>query len=192
MRNAAAHLIAIVLVGTAAATFATPGAARAKSWCAYPLWVHEWGVHVFGSDGRPSAPAPLPAFFATPTTTAHEHKLPAPARDLPPDGGEREIPILQFYAADRRDGAIPIGLEVGFTGGPATSWYPDVDLLIPAADANGPTAHAARVRLVADRAKRSALKTSPAPTADPTRQLIWDRLELTRTPPRPPNPHRGP
>ncbi len=192
MRQTAGPLIGLAFAGATAAALFLPVGAYAKSWCAYPLWVHEWGVHVYGSDGQPSTPAPLPPFFVGPTTTARAHDVPVPARDLPIDGGEREIPILQFYAADRREGVIPVGLEVGFTGGPATRWYPDVDLLRTAADANSPLARAARARLVAERAARAARRMNPAPSADPTRQLIWDRLELTAAPAHPAAPSTEP
>ena len=192
MRHTAGRLIGLVFAGATTAALLLPAGAQAKSWCAYPLWVHEWGVHVFGADGLPRTPAPLPPFFVTPATTARARGVPVPARDLPIDGGEREIPVLQFYTADRREGVIPVGLEVGFTGGPATSWYPDVDLLRTAADANSPAAQAARVRLVVDRAARSPDGKNPAPTADPTRQLVWDRLELTTAPAHPAKPSAEP
>lgn len=189
MRRAAAAVLASAL----ALVLAAPSGAHAKSWCAYPLWVHEWGVHVFDGAGRPRATGLLPDFFhreVTGTAAA------GPAvRELPADGGERDLPVVHFYSPRRGDGVhIPVGLEVGFTGGPASTWFPQVDLFRSAAAANGPTALAARASLVALRAARAAAgtwvggpdgKRAPLPE-DPTRQLVWSRLELTDRPPREP------
>ena len=82
-------------------------------------------------------------------------------------------------------GAIPIGIEVGFRRGAATHWYPQVQGLRTAAQANSPAALAARQQLVRARAARTPMA---APQAlldrDPTRQLFWDRLELSAQPTR--------
>lgn len=124
-------------------TLAAP--ARAESWCAQPLYVHEWGVHVFGADGKPLPVAWTPPWFHSSSTPAGPL---APVRDLPADSGVRALPVMHFYAGAGFGGPIPIGLEVGFTGGPATRWYPGVDRFVP----GGP------------------------------KQLVWDRLELSRQP----------
>ncbi|MFO0744930.1 MAG: hypothetical protein U1F43_04535 [Myxococcota bacterium] len=169
---------------------AAPGAA-AKSWCAYPLWVHEWGVHVFDGAGRAQdASALLPDFFHRSVPGSAGASGPS-VRDLPPDGGERDLPVVHFYSP-RRDAHIPVGLEVGFTGGPASVWYPQIDLFRTAADANGVAAAAARARLLLARAARANAQGGPALPPDPTRQLIWNDLELTTTPPHAPAPTKVP
>ena len=43
---------------------------------------------------------------------------------------------------------MPFALEVGFTQGEASMWFPQVDVLRSAQDANSNTAHDARVELV--------------------------------------------
>ncbi len=96
--------------------------ASADSWCAQPVWVHEWGVQTFGQAQRPRA-ASEPSFFhqnppSSPTTAA-------PVRALPADSGIRLLPVLQFFASGTRE--IPIGIEVGFRFGIASSWFPQVD-----------------------------------------------------------------
>lgn len=103
------------------------GAAAAKSWCAKPLWVHEWGVHVFAGGGALTPGASrLPSFFHAPGKTLAFTSR-APVKTLPPDSGDRDLPVMHFYSP-RTDGTIPVGLEVGFTLGTASSWFPDVDL----------------------------------------------------------------
>ncbi|TNF33353.1 MAG: hypothetical protein EP329_08400 [Deltaproteobacteria bacterium] len=125
-------------------------AARADSWCATPVWAHEWGVHVYAADGAPLDPsAGLPSWFHT----AERPAAPAvtPVRNLPADTGVRRLPVVHFYAADA--GAVPIGVEVGFHAGPASAWFPAVDRLRPASEAP---------QLVWDR-----LELTQAPTATP-------------------------
>lgn len=168
----------VVLVVLAAALAPTP--TRAEMWCADPLWAHEWGVLVHGAGGatRTSGPA-LPAYF---------HGQPgapsgpvSPVREMPVDGGERALPVLQLYAP-RNWRPVPLGLEVGFAEGEASRWFPQLDARRTASDANGPSARAERARLVAAReARRSGAVTSPL-GRDPTRQLAWDRLTLDASP----------
>jgi hypothetical protein len=162
-------------------------AARAESWCAYPLWVHEWGVHVFGADGAPATGPALPDHFHTPArpgARAADARGPA-VRTLPVDSGVRALPVLHFYARAGTGSPIPLGLEVGFSAGDASAWFPEVDLLRAAADANGPAAIAARLQLIALRQARPSMVRAPVPS-DPTRQLVWNRLDLTPEPTRAP------
>lgn len=156
--------------------------AHAESWCAYPLWAHEWGVQSFDGQGVPTA-ASLPPWFHR---SARSTTAPTPVRDMPVDGGERSLPVLHFYSAGTLSpNSIPIGIEVGFRRGAATVWYPQVQGLRSAALANSPAALAARQQLVLARAARTPMGTAqPVLGRDPTRQLFWDRLELSPQPTR--------
>jgi len=161
---------------------ASAGVARAMSWCAQPLVVHEWGVHVFDRGGAAAAGVPIPGHFHGPGDLARSR---TPVREFEADSGERALPVLHFYTASPFNrGVIPVGVEVGFTAGSASSWFPAVDRLQPAAVANGPGAAAARAQLLAQRAARASdprtwQGVAPPLPADPTRQLVWDRLDLT-------------
>lgn len=165
--------------------------AHAESWCAYPLWVHEWGVHVFGPDSSPAGSGggpTVPAWFHT--------APPAPVRNtsvrnLPADGGIRRLPVVHFYSAASLTSPIPIGVEVGFTQGPASLWFPQVDVLVPEAQANSPAAMAKRLTLLAQRAARGRGELAGL-DADPTRQLVWNRLDLAVRPTRPPTADKTP
>ncbi len=178
MRRLAPTLLTLALLALAAFV---PTASRAEMWCADPLFVHEWGVQVFGASGasRTSEAGPaLPSWFhARPGTPSAAG---APVRDLPVDGGERELPVVHFYAP-RNWRPVPLGLEVGFTRGEATRWYPQVDVRRAAVDANGGVAQAARQRLLAARTARASGQRG-ATTGDPTRQLAWDHLVLDAAP----------
>lgn len=132
-----------------------PGAAAAKSWCAYPLYVHEWGVQVFDGPGRYKGPDLLPSWFFGPGKTSAA-KARVPVRELPADNGERDLPVVHFYSPGAGEVDIPVGLEVGFRLGSPTAWYPDVSSL--------------------------------AGAEAPRRQLVWDRLDLTRIPTHPATP----
>ncbi|PKN59543.1 MAG: hypothetical protein CVU56_00520 [Deltaproteobacteria bacterium HGW-Deltaproteobacteria-14] len=178
-----ARFVAALLSALALAAL-VGGQAHAKSWCAYPLWVHEWGVHAFDGGGAPAPGGPLPAHFHT---RADAPRAITPVRELPIDSGDRDLPVIHFYAPTMRGASIPVGLEVGFTTGAASAWFPAVDELRPAAIANGPASAVARTQLLAQRAARagdSATWRGEAPTmpADPTRQLVWSRLDLTPQP----------
>lgn len=119
---------AVVTVALCACTLLTtiaPG--RAESWCAEPLIVHEWGVHVFDTGGA-AVPDPELRFFHTPTNTRAAGPQ-APVRTLPADNGMRKLPVLHFYSD--RGGDIPVAIEVGFADGSATHWWPDVDRFDP-------------------------------------------------------------
>jgi hypothetical protein len=163
--------------------------AQAKSWCAYPLWVHEWGVHVFEGGGE-AAPMPWPSFFHARTGAGMGAGmgagLSAPVRHFPADSGVRALPVLHFYTAGERV-PVPLGLEVGITDGQALVWYPQVDSLRTAADANGAWAQEQRAELLAARAKRVPydLTTMASLGPDPTRQLVWEALSLARAPEHP-------
>lgn len=175
-----------LLASTLLALGSAVGPAHAKSWCAYPLWVHEWGVLVFDGAGKPKPGGGLPAWFHT----AGQGREPrTPVRDLPRDSGERDLPVVHFYSPGGGD--VSVGLEVGFTRGEATAWFPQVDVLQRATDANSPRALVQRTTLLSARQARQAraaavarslaTTTSPLPP-DPTRQLIWERLDLSPSP----------
>ncbi|MFK8002099.1 MAG: hypothetical protein AB8H86_21070 [Polyangiales bacterium] len=157
--------------------------ARAESWCAYPLWAHEWGVQSFDGQGVPVAATLPPWFHRSASTTAGRSAV----RDMPVDGGERALPVLHFYSnGTLSPNSIPVGIEVGFRRGAATVWYPQVQGIRSAAQANSSAALAARQRLVAARAARTPMGGGPYATLDrdPTRQLFWDRLDLSAQPAR--------
>ncbi len=177
-----ASLLALAIACLALASFA-PIAARAESWCAYPLWAHEWGVQVFGADGA-RASAPLPTYFHGSAPSSPASPAP-PVRDLPPDTGMRALPILQLYSAGSLSSPIPLGLEVGFTEGAATRWYPVVDRLTPASVANASAAAAQRRALLSARGAQTVMGPRRPLGPDPTRQLEWTHLELTRAPAHP-------
>jgi hypothetical protein len=162
----------MIALSAAAATLP----ALAESWQAEPIEAHEWGVMAFDADGAPiSDLVPLPSWIYQ-RASAPQAPAPAtvPTRALPADTGERELPILHFFAPRLWSNTAPLGLEVGFSHGVATAWFPQVDTLRSAAEDNSP---------------------SPPPPSDPTRQLIWDALTLSALPqPRPPTltPPRDP
>lgn len=157
-----------------------PATADARSWCASPIHVHEWGVQVFSATGAPQNPVPLPGYFHR---AASGPGAASPVRHLPPDSGIRTLPVLQFYASPAGRASIPIGIEVGFAHGDAAIWYPQVDALRPSALANSPQARQARAELLA---ARQALTVFGGPrpelASDPTRQLVWQHLELSPSP----------
>lgn len=162
------------------ASLALPAAADARSWCASPVHVHEWGVQVFSGAGAPHNPVPLPGYFHHAGATSNAA---APVRHLPPDSGIRTLPVLQFYADPRRRGPIPVGVEVGFRQGDAAIWYPQVDARRPATVANSAAAVAARGELLRARQALSVFGgPRPALPSDPTRQLVWEHLELSPAP----------
>lgn len=162
-------------------------AARAESWCSEPIYAHEWGVMVFNGAGEGvSGLIPLPSWIeqrgGTSGDLAHR-KILTPVRALPPDNGTRDLPVLQFYAPRLWSEVVPIGVEVGFTQGVASAWFPPVNGLRSASEANSPGAQAAREKLLKARAARDphGLGGDPVPS-DPTRQLIWEELTLRKIP----------
>lgn len=176
--------VAIALAVLAAALVPLPS--EAEMWCADPLWVHEWGVVVFGAGGagRTTAGPSLPPFFhsSAPTKAAATGQ---PVRHLPVDGGERELPVLHFYAP-KNWRPVPVAIEVGFAQGEATRWYPQVDGRRSGAEANGAEAQRARAQLLAARQARGAGGPAQPLGRDPTRQLSWDALSLDASPSTPP------
>lgn len=164
----------------ALALVASPSPAAADMWCAWPLVVHEWGVHVLGPDGAPAASERLPSWFHT--TIGGPSPSVAPVSSMPADNGVRKLPVVHFYAPQGITESIPLGLEVGFARGAASAWYPQVDRFRSAAAAHSPEAVIARGALAVARAARSPWGGGPPLATDPTRQLAWDRLELTRAP----------
>ena len=178
MRHVAALALALALPLTAAP-------ARAESWCAAPLWVHEWGVHVYRAGAAPAPKPALPGHFHGPAATP---SAPArtPVRALPVDTGERDLPVLHFYSSWSHGASIPVGVEVGFAAGEATAWYPAVDLRRSLAETRSPAARAAAAQRRKALGQRKPFEEQTAAAADPTAQLVWDRLELTRAPAAPP------
>ncbi|MEM9068074.1 MAG: hypothetical protein AAGE52_06185 [Myxococcota bacterium] len=158
-----------------------PSVALAESWCAYPLWVHEWGVQSFDASGRPAAPVSLPTYFhrnASGATAAS-----TPTRHLPADSGIRDLPVLHFYSAGSLSSPIPVGVEVGFTRGEATVWYPQVNERRRASVANSPAAATQRSALLRQRQPAgNQLALTRRLGSDPTSQLVWDQLLLTPAP----------
>ncbi|MFH1468675.1 MAG: hypothetical protein ABIO70_30070 [Pseudomonadota bacterium] len=165
-------------------------AAHAESWCAEPLWVHEWGVEVFNADGVRRPPPGLPASFYRGAGGAPADGT--PVRDLPVDSGVRALPVLQFYAPRGWGRQVPVAIEVGFTRGAASAWYPQVDTFRSAADAHDGPALAARSALLAQRATRQPFGERDPLPADPTAQLAWEALTLTPEPSAAPLPAEQP
>lgn len=166
---------------TLAALALIPAPTSAESWCANPLIVHEWGVHVFNAHGGTRGISPiLPSYFHNTPTRAQA--VGAPVREMPADGGARLLPVLHFYSPHWGSGAIPLGLEVGVAHGQATHWYPQVDAQRTASEANSTEASRARDALLAARRERQPFATQTALPSDPTRQLVWDHLSLTSQP----------
>lgn len=172
-------IASLAFVGLFVSVVSSPGVAHAHSWCARPLWAHEWGVQSFDSQGVPTE-GTLPSWFhqsASPAAT------PSPVRHLPADNGDRELPVLHFYSPRGPSPIIPIGIEVGFRRGAATHWFPQVQGLRTAAQANSPTSLREREGLLRARAAREPFGVVLSPLdRDPTRQLFWDFLELRARP----------
>lgn len=155
--------------------------AQAESWCASPLYVHEWGVEVFRADGHREPPVELPSwFYGGPGAGSPEGE---PVRNLPADSGIRTLPVVHFYTPRVWGGPTPVAVEVGFREGQASAWYPQADLVRPADQANGALAYAARLALEVQRSNRVPFGEPMAPLpGDPTAQLAWDALTLTPEP----------
>ncbi|MFH1468674.1 MAG: hypothetical protein ABIO70_30065 [Pseudomonadota bacterium] len=151
------------------------GGVQAKSWCAAPLTVHEWGVQVF-SRATPQPGVPLPSWFHRAPGGAGE--VPAPVRTLPVDGGERELPVIQLWAPEVYGQDIPFALEVGFHAGEVSAWYPQADRTQGWAAAHAALVQAAHLELLTARAQRQPYVQGPALPADPAAQLAWDALRL--------------
>jgi len=157
---------ALVTLSLAALTFALTAAltraptARADAWCARPLAVHEWGVHVYGPDAAPlpGDATSLPPWFVRPP--AHGPAARPPVRTLPADTGVRRLPVVTIWSPAPPTAPIPFALEVGFTRGTASVWYPDVDRLLPTTSAR---------ELVWDRLDLAA---SPSRPPSPT-DIAW-------------------
>ena len=123
--------------------------AQGKSWCAVPLVVHEWGVQVFQGPHAQSVDMELPDWFHRRSSAGELDAT--PVRSLPADGGEREIPVLQFYAPRVYGDGVPVAVELGLADGRPSVWYPREDRLLPG-----------------------------RPLGDVGVQLAWDALSLTQ------------
>ena len=173
--------LALVLTLSVLGLALAPSPSRAELWCADPTWAHEWGVVVFqGGSGARTAGPRLPAYFHGPSGTGAASTMGPPVRELPVDGGERALPVLAFYTSGSWEPG-PVGVEVGFRDGEATRWFPELDARRTLAEVTSPAAIAERTRLLATRASRT-YGSLPPTGRDPTRQLVWDRLELSRQP----------
>lgn len=178
-----ATLLASTTLLLTGAFFLPSAPAHAASWCAYPLWVHEWGVQAFDDAGQRVMPVNLPAYFHRDASGARPHS--SPVRHEPPDPGIRALPVLHFYSAGSLSGRglVPVGIEVGFTRGDASAWFPQVHTRRTHAQASSPAARRARTELERAREARQPFGTPlPALPPDPTRQLVWDRLTLSASP----------
>ncbi len=169
-------LYSVVFLGTPAHALAGPAI------CAEPVWVHEWGVQSFDFQGRRQS-VRMPTWFHRASPPPTDASLP-PVRHLPADSGTRALPVLHFYTRPANPHpTLPIGIEVGFTAGNASEWYPQVDGRRSRAATQTQAARASHARIGDVR----ALRRQPAPR-DPTYQLFWDRLELTPLPQHTPHP----
>ena len=170
----------------AAGLFGSTTPARAESWCATRLIAHEWGVQLFDAQGAPHpvTSATLPASFHRQPPS--ETPLVARISDLPPDSGIRLLPLLHFYAPGSDGAKVPLGLTVGFPRGAATAWYPQVDVWRSREASNSAAARAIRGALHSARSQLQATLPRPVLPDDPTQQLQWSRLELTKQPAHPP------
>ncbi|MEZ4240464.1 MAG: hypothetical protein R3F59_30785 [Myxococcota bacterium] len=155
----------------------SPGAPR-PSWCT-------------SGASTPWAPAegtPLPSWFYRQAPADRPSDAPR-VRDLPADSGIRDLPVIQAYAP--RDD-VPLALEVGFGPDAASAWWPQVDRRVSAPDASSPLAVAGRGALLAARAARTPMGPNPPLGPDPTKQLGWDALTLSRSPATLPKPAEVP
>lgn len=164
---------------TLVAALSATRAVRAESWCAAPVYAHEWGVQLFeGAAGqRPRSPVALPSYFHT--TAPSSPLLRVRVSDLPPDSGIRLLPVLHFFAPQPFAEPIPLAIGVGFTRGEASAWFPQVDVKRDAAEANSDVAQTLRTALERARTQLSTALPRPLLPDDPTRQLQWNHLSLT-------------
>ncbi len=144
---------------------------RGELWCASPLVVQEWGVHVF-DRGRVTTPDPDLRFFHTPTNTRAAAR-PIPVRSLPVDSGMRKLPVMHFFS--ERGGDIPVAIEVGFKDGTASHWWPDVDVF----DAQAP--HELEWQRL-DLSRQAKGKTGPMPPWADLARAIPNALWVNRGP----------
>ncbi len=169
--------------------FLLAATALAESWCAAPLTVHEWGVQAFNASGDEVRGTGIPDWFHRDVQGGVIAS--GFVRNLPPDSGIRDLPVLQFYGPGVYGDEIPVAVEVGFTQGEASAWWPQVSLRRSAAKANSPEAQARLAELKADREKRAPFAPAGANKdllGDPTAQLAWDGLVLKREVEPIPNP----
>lgn len=129
-RNVHRSLAALTCALAITAASVLPAArTRAESWCAEEILVHEWGVHAFAGSGptRVTATTPMPSYFHNRPSDRQLVDGPE-VNSLPADSGERELPVVQFYLG-RGSRSAPVAVEVGFTHGAATHWYPQLNPL---------------------------------------------------------------
>lgn len=99
--------------------------AAAESWCAAPLVAHEWGVVRLRGDGAPPPPGlPVPEWMGRSSVARPAGPK---VRELPADGGERDLPVITLYTTDSWSFPVPFAAEVRFRTGSPTAWWPPVD-----------------------------------------------------------------
>jgi len=158
--------------------------ALAESWCAVPLTAHEWGVQAFDVSGADVRGTAIPTWFHTDASGGTMAGV--PVRTLPHDSGIRDLPVLQFYGPRVFGDTIPVAIDVGFTQGQASAWWPQVSKRQSPAEANSAESHRARARLLKERGQREPFSREyRALPTDPTAQLLWEGLDATRDAPRP-------
>ncbi len=84
-----------------------------------------------------------------------------PVRELPADSGFRTLPILHFYGSVGVGHTIPVAVDVAFTQGVPSVWYPQVDD-VRLGDETGELAW-----------ERLALSTSPTHSTQTTTDVTW-------------------
>ena len=130
-------------------------------WEPLPLVAHEWGVHVFDWQGNTPVAGELPAFMYSAAKLGTVVPTTQRVRDLPPDSGMRDKPLLYFYTpGEANPGAvIPVEVEVRFTAGQVTAWWPQVSTYSTPA------------------------QVASATSEDQRFELVWHHLALTATAP---------
>ena len=177
-RNRIFLIIAVLVGGLSRCT-------TAAMWSAQPITVHEWGVQEFdwsaGSTGRTDARnGDLPGFIATDANPGRPVPLPTVrVKDMPPDSGMRAKPVVYFYSGSGWPVQQSVGVELRFSQGEASAWYPPANVYRTAAM----TASAKEPDWAAWRKANprflGGTKRVPVPD-DPRMQLAWYSLSLTK------------
>jgi hypothetical protein len=169
----------IVLIAAIALIGLLAPSAHADSWICEPIVVHEWGVEAFDwSQGAAARPTAVPNYMYTDEHPGDLLAMPAMrVKDLPPDSGMRDKPILYFYP-NYRSAPIPIGVELRFAEGQASAWYPQANVYrSPAIAAAG---HAAEP-IPWKKSDRFSPRNPPLQIPDDTRmELAWYSLALSK------------
>jgi len=152
-------------------------------WSAQPLVVHEWGVHQFDWSKGVAVEEPLPEFIYTDRKPGKPVVPPAPrAKDMPPDSGVRDKPILYFHTEGYMNKDVPVGVEVRFAYGHASAWWPQASVYRTPEQ----TAEAKPVDWKAwrkERQKKRWQRPLPPVPDDERFELVWHKLTLTKEQP---------